>query len=65
MNGRREFFRRASQLMLLSGLIGGSAYLVARNGVSENCSNSDLCNNCNKLQNCDLKKADNFKRKEK
>lgn len=61
MKGRREFLKRASQLMMLSGLIGGSAYLVARNGISDTCDNSEFCNNCSKLQRCEIDKAKKYK----
>ncbi|HBL75378.1 MAG: hypothetical protein A2W90_04165 [Bacteroidetes bacterium GWF2_42_66] len=61
MNERRQFLKRASQLLMLSGLVGGSAYLVARNGISASCDNSEMCGNCSKLKGCEVDKAKKYR----
>lgn len=61
MINRRDFFKRGMQLSMLAGLLGGSAYLVSRNGVGQDCSQSQMCINCSKLKNCSLEKAEKFK----
>lgn len=61
MINRRDFFRRGMQLAILGGLIGGTAYIVSRNGVSNNCAPNQACGNCSKLNKCKLDKAEKYK----
>ncbi|MDX9880794.1 MAG: hypothetical protein RBS73_01935 [Prolixibacteraceae bacterium] len=61
MDNRRQFLKRTSQLLMFSGLVGGSAYLAARNGVSASCENSERCGNCPKLKGCEMEKANEYR----
>ena len=59
---RREFFRKAGQLTLLSALVVGSAYLLTENRVQlEGCADNQFCKKCQKLTTCSLDKAKKYK----
>ena len=65
MATRRDFFKRTMQLTLLTGLVGGAGYLVARNGITSDCTENGMCGKCSKLKDCKEKKAENFKEEKK
>lgn len=63
---RRDFFRKAGQLTILSALVGGSAYLLAENRVQLNgCEENQFCSKCQKLTNCSLDQAKKYKADER
>jgi len=63
---RRDFFRKAAQLTFLSAMIGGSAYLLAKDRIElEGCSDNQFCRKCQKLTTCSLDQAKNFRKNER
>ena len=65
-NTRREFFRKAAQLTFLSAMVGGSAYLLAKDRVDlQGCSDAQFCRSCQKINTCSLDQAKNFRKNER
>jgi len=63
---RRDFFRKAAQLTFLSAMVGGSAYLLAKDRVQlDGCADNQFCKKCQKLTSCSLDQAKNFKKNER
>ena len=62
---RRDFFRKAVQVTILSAMAGGTAYLLLDERVQfEGCSQTQFCGNCQKLSDCSLDQAKKFKQNE-
>ncbi len=62
---RRDFFRKAVQLTILSAMAGGTAYLLLEERVQyEGCSQSQFCSNCQKKSECSLDQAKKFRQNE-
>jgi len=65
-NTRREFFRKAAQMTFLSAMLGGSAWLMAKNRVDLlGCSDSQFCKSCQKINTCSLEQARNYRKNER
>jgi len=65
-NTRREFFRKAAQLTFLSAMVGGSAYLLAKDRVElDGCADNQFCRNCQKINTCSLDQAKKYKSHER
>lgn len=65
-NTRREFFRKAAQLTFLSAMIGGSAYLLAKDRLElYGCADNQFCRNCQKINTCSLDQAKKYKQNER
>ena len=59
---RRDFFRKAVQLTILSVMAGGTAYLLLEERVQyKGCSQAQFCGNCQKLGDCSLDQAKKFR----
>jgi len=62
---RRDFFRKAVQLTILSAMAGGTAYLVLEDRIQQGgCSQTQFCSNCQKITDCSLDQAKKFRQNE-
>jgi hypothetical protein len=62
---RRDFFRKAVQLTLISAMAGGTAYLLLEDRVQQGgCSQTQFCSNCQKISDCSLDQAKKFRQNE-
>jgi hypothetical protein len=59
---RRNFFRKSGRLLLLGGMAGAAAYLVANGQVQKTgtCGISDRCGGCKKLASCGFEQATEY-----
>ncbi|MBI5541026.1 MAG: hypothetical protein HY951_13255 [Bacteroidia bacterium] len=58
---RREFIKNVARGSILVGLGLVAGTLLSREDENENCDFDFICNNCNKLNKCNLPEAVKFK----
>jgi len=59
---RRDFFRKTFQWSILSAMVGTTAYLALEERISPiGCSETQFCRNCQKIEDCTLDQAKNFR----
>ncbi|MGQ7869542.1 hypothetical protein [Sunxiuqinia sp. sy24] len=54
---RKEFINKSLRLGVLTGIVGGSLFLVKRNKVDFTCSADGVCKSCSLYRGCDFDKA--------
>ena len=54
---RKEFIEKSLRLGVLTGIIGGSVFLIKRNKIDFTCSVDGVCKSCSLFTGCDLDKA--------
>lgn len=57
MMNRKEFIQTGLRLSVLTGIVGGSLFLVSRNKVDFTCSENSKCKSCTAFTGCELDKA--------
>lgn len=65
MQTRREFILKISRAASFTVLASTTGYLLFREESKEKCNFEFICNNCKNLNNCNLKKAADFKKASK
>lgn len=58
---RKEFIKTTGRILILGGITASTGYLVLNKKVKAICSVSPTCENCTKLQKCELPQADEAK----
>lgn len=56
---RRNFIKSVGQLVIATGLISTSAYLLLREKSKDECKLDFACQNCSKAKGCELPEAKN------
>lgn len=62
---RKEFITKSFRLGILTGMVGGTLFLVKRNKVDFSCSTEGGCRSCSLYDGCDLDKAKQSKNDER
>lgn len=59
---RRDFFRKAVRWTILTSMVGGTVYLTLEDRIQPaGCAQSEFCGNCQKVKDCALDQAKNFR----
>ena len=59
---RRDFFRKTFQWTIFSAMVGTTAYLAVEERISPvGCSATQFCRDCQKIKDCSLDQAKNFR----
>lgn len=62
---RKEFIQKSLRVGVLTGIVGGSAFLIKRNKVDFTCSVEGVCKTCSLYDGCDLDKAKQSRKDER
>ncbi|WP_159516992.1 hypothetical protein [Sunxiuqinia indica] len=62
---RKEFIQKSLRLGVLTGLVGGSVFLIKRNNIDFTCSVDGVCKSCSVYSGCDLDKAKESRKDER
>ncbi len=54
---RKEFLQTGLRLGILTGIVGGSIFLVRRNQIDYSCKAEGACKSCSLYRRCDLDQA--------